>query len=117
LVKLTNTNAVCTNTISRQLTIAAPNSVEKANGGELKILAYPNPTDGMLNIALETANTIKNIDIQLTDANGTVIYNKHLDELSGSFADKINLNGFADGAYFLTVKQPGGKYSKKIILH
>ncbi len=117
VVTLQNANAECTNTATRQLTIADPSGIEKTKGGDLRILAYPNPTNGILNVELEALGLIENLDISLSNSTGTIIYTKHIDKLEGSFSTKIDLNGSADGAYFLTVAYPGGKFSKKVILH
>ncbi len=72
-------------------------------------LVYPNPTDGQLNIVLNSEET--KTFYRIFDCMGREVN-------SGKFQSKINtisVNDFSNGIYFLEVYNSSGKYSTKFV--
>jgi hypothetical protein len=75
------------------------------------IKVYPNPSNGLVNIAIDNYN--ENITVEVYDMNGRKVFSN-----SGEYmkANTINLQGFQKGIYILNVKGDSLSYSEKIIL-
>ncbi|MBX2892736.1 MAG: PDZ domain-containing protein [Saprospiraceae bacterium] len=76
--------------------------------------AYPNPTVGPLNIRFD-AEAVPTT-LRIMDASGKVVYDRTLNQFSGSFNERINLFGNTPGIYVLTAQQGSMVISKKIVL-
>lgn len=73
------------------------------------LVAYPNPTSGILNIDYYKATNIQIINIL-----GSVVYNEKTDNLSG---DKtIDMRNFSEGIYFINVMNGNKSTKYKVIL-
>jgi len=76
---------------------------------DIKLSVYPNPATGQLTLTLN--KTFKNVQIELLDMTGRVIYSRHYNSLSGT---KINLP-VAKGIYLLNVRNKSGQSSIRIV--
>jgi hypothetical protein len=90
---------------------------ESESKNDLKILAWPNPTAGAINVTLEGLDVNRNFVIQAFDMTGRLIAKR---EESGSSAELIpafDLTGLDSGVYLILVNQ--GDYMKtvKVIMH
>ena len=72
---------------------------------------FPNPTNGILNVAFVKANNIKVIN-----ALGTVVYEEKLGG-SGTGTKSIDLSNFANGFYFINVSNEIGFSENRIMLN
>jgi hypothetical protein len=75
------------------------------------VKVYPNPSIGLLNIAIE--NYVGEVTINVFDTNGRSVFSKTGDYLS---SNSINLSGFQKGIYILNIIGDNVSYSEKIIL-
>ncbi|MES2862533.1 MAG: S8 family serine peptidase [Bacteroidota bacterium] len=91
--------------------ITPPLSIEDNVLSGLKI--FPNPTTGILNIDLGTANLDNKSTIKLYDIQGRIISTKEM----YSSVDNINLSNLSDGVYMITVENGTSKTTKKIVLN
>jgi hypothetical protein len=83
---------------------------ENAEGNpEIKI--YPNPTNGIFNIAYSKANTIK-----VTNTLGMVVYDEKIQDNSNG-VKSIDLSNFSNGIYFINVSNENGTSQHKVILN
>lgn len=75
------------------------------------IKVYPNPSNGLVNIAIDNYN--ENITVEVYDMNGRKVFSN-----SGEYmkVNTVNLQGFQKGVYILNVKGDSLSYSEKIIL-
>jgi hypothetical protein len=65
--------------------------------------AYPNPTNGNLNVTINSRIT-KRIEVALFDINGKIVFKKYVDVVEGSNQFQINLNkqtSLSNGIYYL----------------
>lgn len=78
-------------------------------GNTVKILAFPNPTTGAIQVTFE--ETVNNVELILTDLQGKTISSKVFSNIKNT---KIELEG-SRGVYFLTIKTPKGQNTIKLI--
>jgi hypothetical protein len=75
------------------------------------VKVYPNPSNGLLNIAIE--NYVGEVTINVLDMNGRSVFSKTGDYLT---SNTMNLSGFQKGIYVLNIIGDNLSYSEKIIL-
>jgi hypothetical protein len=78
--------------------------------------AYPNPSSGVLTLALNTDRGFK-VNVKVYDALGKTVYYESLDHRSGYSTHEINLTSMAEGLYLLEVTDmelASGKISKSV---
>ncbi len=113
-ISYTVSNSCYTNSTYRTVSVTGSRAdnqpvvvaTEAADG----IKVYPNPTNGMVTVAL-TGNTLSTTAI-LTDMRGKVIDSKTTDEKSIQF----DMSGLAAGIYILNVSADGKLYTEKIVV-
>ncbi len=93
---------------TRKMLDIADDAAEVKTGDGL--VAYPNPTDGILNLSLE--NNTKS-DVRLYNASGQQLLNTTFEGAE----QHLNLNGFGRGIYLLQVVADGKTIARKIILN
>ncbi len=80
------------------------------------IMVYPNPFNGVVNISVHANKNIDEIEFEIYNTFGQKIQNKLNKNVIGEISYKFNLGNYADGMYFISVKENGKQvYSKKII--
>ena len=84
------------------------NSFELSN-----ITIYPNPTNGIVNVSI---NTDKDVNILLYDMRGRKVYTNYYKNNSDTFNAEVNLGSIASGIYMLKVESEGKKYLKKLLV-
>ncbi|AOC96990.1 D-alanyl-D-alanine carboxypeptidase precursor [Flavobacterium anhuiense] len=93
---------------TRKMLDIADDAAEVKTGDGL--VAYPNPTDGILNLSLE--NNTKS-DVRLYNASGQQLLNTTFEGAE----QQLDLNGFGRGIYLLQVVADGKTITRKIILN
>jgi hypothetical protein len=73
---------------------------------------YPNPIINSLSIE-NTSNNVENCTLIFRNIQGIELINKKI-ELSGTY--RIDMSGFADGVYIISLKSPKRNISKKVVL-
>ncbi|MFI5221712.1 MAG: T9SS type A sorting domain-containing protein, partial [Bacteroidia bacterium] len=81
--------------------------VVSTNKSRSSVAIYPNPTNGILNIEIESAEQ-KNISINLYDVNGRNILNEKRIVISGKQTFQFNSSTIPSGIYFLNVSDKSG---------
>lgn len=82
---------------------------------EYLVKMFPNPTSGELNIQIEN-NVANNIAIQVMDYSGKVVVNKEFNNTGSQFTDRINLNEFSKGIYFINIKLDDQIHTERIVV-
>jgi len=93
------------------------NVVEYINIKEISqgISIYPNPSsDGLFTIEFKNVD-MENIRLQVFNAMGKIIYEKHL-TLSNQQKEPIHLPGISTGIFFLKLQSESGIYTEKLII-
>jgi PKD repeat protein len=81
----------------------------------LALDVFPNPSQGIvkLNIVADMFNTA---ELKVIDAMGKVVYQQSNIQVNGSLTKEIDLTGYPQGIYFITVSGDDKQVSKKIFL-
>ncbi len=69
-----------------------------SNNSNLTLSAYPNPTDGILNIALTNKGKL-DTKVEIVNAMGQTVYNKNYQVINGYDVFKVNMSSLANGTY------------------
>ena len=83
-----------------------------AKNNTLKIM--PNPNNGKFDLYFEIADK-DNLNIEITDALGQIVYKEILKDFSGTYFKAIELNAVSKGIYFIRVKNSVGEINKKML--
>ncbi len=76
---------------------------------------YPNPANDHLNINFNS-DVMQSFDIKLMNMTGQVIYTERVENHAGQFDKVIDLSGFANGVYILSLNGTKGIVTEKIII-
>lgn len=80
------------------------------------VKVFPNPSTGNFNLDLNLA-TKSNVGITVTNAMGQVVYNESKQNIAaGQHIYNMNLAGFADGIYMVTVNAGDKRYTQPITI-
>ena len=83
------------------------------DNGKLKLMIYPNPTANFVNILIEEKMIEKNLQINIYNLVGNLIFTKPLSNLN----TKIDLNNYSKGMYnFVLTNQKDINITNKIIV-
>ncbi len=87
--------------------------VHNVPSAESTIFAFPNPTNGNLNITWNEL-AAENGAITITDLAGRVLYNTNVIMNQSTGAKQIDLSAFANGLYLVNVKSASIDYNSKV---
>jgi hypothetical protein len=88
----------------RKRKIIIDSGVNRANALAVQSLtAYPNPTQGLLNIAFGVTTPQPNLALQVTDAMGRVVHQQTLSGTAGLHQHTLDLQQLSSGLYYLQV--------------
>lgn len=80
-----------------------------------QLVVSPNPTSGLLSIAMENPlNTL--LKLQLTDLAGRLVYVKQINLFQSGGTDRLDLSGLAKGSYLLNISDGDQMRLLKIVL-
>ena len=80
------------------------------------LTVYPNPSTGVLNIALSELHGNQPIEIKLYDAVGKVVYYNTISAAGNNLTTQLQLNNLAQGVLMLQIKQDGWSVNKRVVL-
>jgi hypothetical protein len=101
-------------------TAAVKNIVVKVCAGipvnitESRVTVFPNPAEGVLNIAIAAGE--ERMDLKIADVSGQIVYREALNNTQGDYNHKIDVSGFSRGVYFVELRNSSRVVIKKIIL-
>ncbi len=76
---------------------------------------FPNPTTGVVNLNIE-GNLFNATGLKVIDVLGKVVYERNNIIVNGSLNTQVDLTGYPEGIYFITVSGDDKQVSKKIFL-
>ncbi|MEP6682335.1 MAG: T9SS type A sorting domain-containing protein, partial [Parafilimonas sp.] len=79
------------------------------------VSVVPNPAKDFFNITFNEST--KNAALILTDANGKTVYSKNVSSISAGQTEKVSIQNFSKGYYFLKIKTDNGTQSEKIMVN
>ncbi|PCJ00860.1 MAG: hypothetical protein COB15_01950 [Flavobacteriales bacterium] len=92
-------------------TITTISSINKS----IVLEAYPNPNSGVFTLNVNTTN-IKELNIQVMNAQGQVVYTKNNFKNIANVNEQIDLSNNAKGIYFINVTSDKGVKTHKVIV-
>jgi hypothetical protein len=84
------------------------------HSAEPGISVYPNPAEGILNIAI--IGGVKEMELQIVDVRGQVIYRESLENKPADFTHAIDVSQFSRGVYFVELVNSKRFVIKKVVL-
>ncbi|OFX43492.1 MAG: hypothetical protein A2046_17005 [Bacteroidetes bacterium GWA2_30_7] len=90
-----NNGCTATDTITVKLYIGINNV-----NSYLTASIYPNPAKDVLNISINTSNSV-NVEFVIYDAIGQVVYKNKVSTVNGNNLFNVDLSNEADGIYFI----------------
>ena len=106
----TSTGCITSDTV----VVTSLNDVEIIPGTNAKVTLFPNPVRNELNITIETDKD-EVFTIDLVSPTGQVVKNLKTNKTS-NFNDKISVNGYAPGVYFIKVSNSKGSAVFKVVV-
>ncbi len=92
-----------------------PNSIDHLiTGNGYSIIYYPNPVSEELKIQVDTRKTL-DIYIEIVNTHGQVIYNNKYSRVR-DVVERINVNSYANGVYYIRFRIDNEFYVRKIII-
>lgn len=101
------TNLAGADTSCQSLTVSGINDIDASNN----IGLYPNPTSGVLNVYMNDA-VQGSATIEIVNTIGETVATR---QFSGSTVEKFNMDGYAQGVYYLKISADGIKAVKKFV--
>ncbi len=87
--------------------------VKNVTSSVSSVLAFPNPSNGKLNIQWNE-NTTENGTITVSDVTGRVVYTTAINMTKGTGVQQIDLSGLTNGLYLINIKSESISYNNKI---
>lgn len=90
---------------------AVVTGIDEAASENPQITIYPNPSNGMISIDFNNTSSIK-----VVNTLGVIVYEEKMEQETGG-TKHIDMSGFAEGIYFVSVSNPKGSVNHKVILN
>ena len=97
---------------------ATPVGVTKRAGrpaDERTILVYPNPSTGIVHIAINGFEGRK-LELRVLNVIGSVIYRETITELNDRFTKTLDLSKFASGLYYVKLEGDNASEMRKLVI-
>ena len=82
-------------------------SVSELAGEGFEISYYPNPASDLVNLEI-SGRDLKDVDIQITNLNGSVVYQNNISNINHGIAIPIDITGISQGVYFIRLQTQKG---------
>lgn len=111
---VTDTN-LCSNSDTASITVDLCSGI--ANTVVFKeISVYPNPANGIVNIAVNNAS-FSQLTISIIDIQGKEVYNETDKNISAGYNKQINIEKLAKGVYYIKLNTGNDSKVQKLIVH
>ena len=107
------TGCSTTATATFTITVRSPTGVINLGLTSGDVNIYPNPVSGKLNIQWNALARETGV-ISVTDITGKLIQRNTLDITEGAGSATLNLSGYANGLYFISIKSASINYTGKV---
>ncbi len=101
-------------TVSKTI-LPATTGIQNITTAVSSVLAFPNPTNGRLNIQW-TSTTNEKATITICDIIGRVVYTSAINMTQGTGISQVDLSNLTNGTYLISVKSANINYNNKIEL-
>ena len=79
------------------------------------LLVYPNPSTGIVNLAINGQEG-RRVEVQVLNVIGTVVYRETLTELSERAIKRLDLSSFANGLYYIKLESDKASQLCKLVI-
>jgi len=110
-VTLIVTNACGTDTIVQNLAVVG---IERGLRQE-SVTVFPNPNNGNFTLAFTSYN-LSDVDVQIYNLQGKIVYNKRFESVSGSVEENIALQSIAAGVYYVRLTSSDQVVTRKLTI-
>ncbi len=83
-------------------------------GSDYQISFYPNPVSDQLMIQFDNQKS-KDVFVEILSSNGQIIYTRKLDDIENTI-ERIDVNPYANGIYYLRIQVDQELYTRKVII-
>jgi hypothetical protein len=104
----------CTNTGTTTIVVSScvgVNEIEGLGG----ISFFPNPNDGSFTVSIASDN-IQQVKMEIIDLQGRLVYAEMLEGINSGYTKSIDVNGIANGAYYLRFSSANETFTEKLII-
>lgn len=93
-----------------------PTGITDVAAASINLNAYPNPSDGLMNVYFESAGSA-NYSVKITNAIGQVVYEEALSNYSGVYFKQLDLSKYGKGVYVLSVGNSAVQQVQKLVVY
>ncbi|QHJ08047.1 T9SS type A sorting domain-containing protein [Hymenobacter busanensis] len=86
-----------------------------SSGDEKSILVYPNPSTGIVHVAVSGFEGRKT-ELRVLNVIGTVVYRETMTELDNRFTRTLDLSRFASGLYYVKIDADNTSVMRKLVI-
>ena len=90
--------------------------VDEIGNNFINASIYPNPTNGFINIEMNSIDKEK-FDLKILNSLGETVYEENGIQYTGAFTKHIDLSNLSNGVYFVQMQNEQKRIVKKIILN
>ncbi len=110
-VELTAISTACENDMASKTVVVTGLEVDDLLSSQLEV--FPNPTKGAFTLNLNAISNAKDIQVEVMDLTGRVVYTKQLNDLNNQ---SINLSSLSPNLYFVKVQIDGKVGVKRLMI-
>lgn len=92
-----------------------PGTPSRSAADEKAILVYPNPSTGIVHVAINGFEGRK-LELCVLNVIGTVMYREVLNELSDRYTRVLDLSKFANGLYYVKLESDNTSEMRKLVI-
>ncbi|RSK46291.1 MULTISPECIES: T9SS type A sorting domain-containing protein [Hymenobacter] len=92
-----------------------PVTAPRPAGEEKALLVYPNPSTGIVHIAINGFEGRK-LELRVLNVIGTVMYRETLTELNDRYTRTLDLSKFANGLYYIKLESDTSSEMRKLVI-
>jgi hypothetical protein len=103
-------------TASDTIQVNLPIGINEIAAGDMNVSIFPNPTNDKIFTLSFDLNKSTDVEINVMNVLGEVIYTERLNNFSGQYKKKIALENISEGIYFTNVITDNDRVTKKVII-
>lgn len=92
-----------------------PTPATRPAGEDKALLVYPNPSTGIVHIAINGFEGRK-LELRVLNVIGTVMYRETLTELNDRYTRTLDLSKFANGLYYIKLESDTSSEMRKLVI-
>jgi hypothetical protein len=98
-----------------QAAAASAPAARPAGSEEKNVLVYPNPSTGVVHVAVSGFEGRKT-ELRVLNVIGTVVYRESITELDNRFTRTLDLSRFASGLYYVKIDADNNSVMRKLVI-